>query len=250
MIVTVMIVSGLRVTCRSVRPSMRPVSPTRRGAHAALPVPRRRPWCCPCRGAAAGDREEDLFEAGLPLHHLHPGRRHEPAQLGQGPVHDDRALVEDGDPVGQRLGLLQLLGGEDDRGPAVGQVLHDPPHLEAALGVQAGGGLVEEQHPRPAQQAHGDVEPAPHPAGVRARPPAARRRRGRTGRAGRRRRPRGSGDPPEPGHEEQVLAAGEDLVHGGELAGEADGLPHPLRLGRRRRGRRRRRCRGRAAAGC
>ena len=31
---------------------------------------------------------------------------------------------------------------------------------------------------------------------------------------------------PQPGHQHQVLAPGEDLVHGGELPGEAEGLPH------------------------
>ena len=31
---------------------------------------------------------------------------------------------------------------------------------------------------------------------------------------------------PQPGHQHQVLAPGEDFVHGRELPGEADGLPH------------------------
>ena len=35
---------------------------------------------------------------------------------------------------------------------------------------------------------------------------------------------------PQPGHQHQVLPPGEDLVHGRELPGEADGLPHVRRL--------------------
>jgi hypothetical protein len=35
---------------------------------------------------------------------------------------------------------------------------------------------------------------------------------------------------PQPGHQHQVLPPGEDFVHGRELPGEADGLPHGSRL--------------------
>jgi hypothetical protein len=53
-----------------------------------------------------------------------------------------------------------LLGGE------VGDLL---PHLGARLGIEAGGGLIEEQHLRALHEAHGDVELALHAAGVGAR---------------------------------------------------------------------------------
>ena len=40
---------------------------------------------------------------------------------------------------------------------------------------------------------------------------------------------------PQLGDHDQVLPAGEDLVHRRELSGQADRLPHPLRLRTRRR---------------
>ena len=43
------------------------------------------------------------------------------------------------------------------------------PHVGAHLGVEAGGGLVEEQHVGPVDERHGDVEAALHAAGVAAR---------------------------------------------------------------------------------
>ena len=51
--------------------------------------------------------------------------------------------------------------------PAVDHVADGLPDLVAAAGIQPGGRLVEEQQARPADQASGDVETPPHPAGVR-----------------------------------------------------------------------------------
>jgi hypothetical protein len=42
------------------------------------------------------------------------------------------------------------------------------PHVGADLGVQAGGGLVEEEHAGPVHERHGDVQAPLHPARVRA----------------------------------------------------------------------------------
>ena len=61
----------------------------------------------------------------------------------------------------------------------------DLPHLDARLRVEAGGRLVEEDDRRVADEAHGDVEPTAHAAGVGRHPRARPRRSGRTVRAGR-----------------------------------------------------------------
>ena len=77
-----------------------------------------------------------------------------------------RAVVEHGDTVGEFVGFLQVLGGEED-GCAVGdEFADDLPHVVAAAGVQAGGGLVEEDDPGVADQRHREVQAALHAAGV------------------------------------------------------------------------------------
>ena len=49
------------------------------------------------------------------------------------------------------------------------EVLDHSPQLVATLRVEAGGGLVEEEHRRPVHQRGGEVEPAAHATGVGAR---------------------------------------------------------------------------------
>ena len=118
-------------------------------------------------------------------------------------------------------------------GGALGhQLLDDLPQVAAAGGVEPGGGLVEEEDGRPVDEGGGEVEPAPHAAGV-----------GRGGPVGRLGQPEAveqlvgpgadgrPGQVGEPADEAEVLAAGEVLVHGGVLAGEADALAHRLRVG-------------------
>ena len=146
-----------------------------------------------------------------------------PLQLVGGAFGDDPAVVEDRDPIRELVGLVEVLGGEEDGDAAAGELADVVPHLPAAARVEPGRGLVEEDHPRRADQCHGQVEPAAHPARVR------------------RDRPGGSVDEVEPveqladacaacraaemiqvGHQLQVLLAGQQLVHRRELAGDAD----------------------------
>ena len=54
---------------------------------------------------------------------------------------------DDPDPVGELVGLLQVLGGEEDGGALLVQLLDLLPDRLAADRVEAGGRLVEEQHP-------------------------------------------------------------------------------------------------------
>ena len=50
--------------------------------------------------------------------------------------------------------------------PSADQLLDDLPQVVAALGVEAGGGLVEEEHRGPGHQGGGQVEAAAHAARV------------------------------------------------------------------------------------
>ena len=99
-----------------------------------------------------------------------------PADLGlqrsRGAGGDDAAVVEHDEVVGELLGLLEVLGGQQHGGAVGGQRTDLVPDLVAVARVEPGGGLVEEQHVRPADEAHGEVEPAAHAAGVGADPPS------------------------------------------------------------------------------
>ena len=99
-------------------------------------------------------------------------------------------------------------------------------------GIEAGGRLVEQHHGRAAGEARAEVEPAPHPAAVGGhaaigglgQPEALEHVGGaRLGLA--------HGQPVEPPDHLEVLAPGELLVDGGELAREPDPPAHRQRLG-------------------
>ena len=79
-------------------------------------------------------------------------------------VGDGAAVVEHDDVVGQLVGLLEVLRGEDDGGAVAHQVAEDVPQVAAAARVEAGGGLVEEQHLGDGHQAGGQVEAPAHAA--------------------------------------------------------------------------------------
>ena len=80
---------------------------------------------------------------------------------------DDAAVVDDPDAVGEDVGLLEVLRGQED-GHAL--VLREPAHLlperGAALDVEAGRRLVEEEDARVVHEREREVEPALHPARV------------------------------------------------------------------------------------
>ena len=74
------------------------------------------------------------------------------------PLADDAAGVHDGQPISQRLRLVQVVGREQHGGPGVAQAPDQPPHIPSALGVEAGGGLIEEDELRLAHQGARQVE--------------------------------------------------------------------------------------------
>lgn len=133
--------------------------------------------------------------------------------------------------VGELLRLLEVLGGQQDRGARGREPLHGGPHLEPGRGVQAGRGLVEDDHRRVADEAHRDVQASPHAAGVRPGTPVRRVGEGEApqqvlgDRAGVR-------HPPQPGDEDEVLLPGEHRVDRGELPGQADGATDVVGAGR------------------
>ena len=87
-------------------------------------------------------------------------------QLARRALGDHPAVVDDDDAVGQCVGLVEVLGGEQQRDALGDQVADDVPHALPAGGVEAGGRLVEEEHRRPRDEAGGQVEAPAHAAGV------------------------------------------------------------------------------------
>src|SRR5262245_30434328 len=75
---------------------------------------------------------------------------------------DDPALVEDRDPIGEMIRLVQVLRGEEDRDAARGETADDLPYVAAGARVEAGGRLVEEDQVWVADQGHREIKPAPH----------------------------------------------------------------------------------------
>ena len=107
---------------------------------------------------ALGQQQLDVWVADFVLQRL---RR----ALG-----DDPAAVDDPDVVGQLVGLLEVLGGEEDGRAFFVQLPHLLPDRLAADRVEAGGRLVEEEDARFVDQRRGEVEAALHPARVGADP--------------------------------------------------------------------------------
>ena len=85
-------------------------------------------------------------------------------------------VVDDHDLVGEPVGLLEVLGGQEERGAPANELLDHAPEVAPALRVEAGRRLVEEQHRRAVHERGGEVEPAAHAAGVGARRCGRRRR--------------------------------------------------------------------------
>src|SRR5258708_5200039 len=95
-----------------------------------------------------------------------PARATAPLRPPRRARRDDQAVVDDHDLVRQLVGLVQVLGRQQQRGPVRCQRPDDVPHPQPRPRVQAGGGLVEEQHLRPADQAGGQVQAPLHAAGI------------------------------------------------------------------------------------
>ena len=136
---------------------------------------------------------------------------------------DDQAVVDHGDRVGQRVGLLQVLRRQQHRRALRRQQAHHVPDVVALARVEPGRGLVEEDDGGSADQAGGQVEAPSHAAGVGLRPAVAGlveaelvQQLAGAG-AGVR-----AGEVQQPGEQLEILPAGQLLVDRGVLAGQAD----------------------------
>ena len=188
------------------------------------------------RIAAAHPGEHRLRPVTLPRagqFHLQDLAADAVLELVPGSLRDHLPPVDDRDPVGQLIGFLQVLGGQQQRRPLAPQLAHDGPDLVAAARIQARGRLVEEQHLRARQQARRDVELAAHAAGVGPGRPVSRLRQVEpleqlAGAAA------GllAGQLEQAAEHLQVLAPGQQLVDRRELPRQADQLADSGRLPR------------------
>ena len=138
-------------------------------------------------------------------------------------------MVDDGDPIGQLVRLLEVLRGQQQRRALADELPHRRPDLIAAAGIESSRGLVEEQDSWPGQQARGEIKPAARPARV-----GPCRAVGRVGELELRQQFVGSlarlglGEAEQAAEHEEVLSATEDLVDRGKLSGQpqhlADGV--------------------------
>jgi hypothetical protein len=78
--------------------------------------------------------------------------------------------VHDLQAVGERLGLLEVVRRDEDRRALRPQVEQDAPHVTAALGVQAGRRLVEDDELVTAHERAREVDPARLAARQRSHP--------------------------------------------------------------------------------
>ena len=141
------------------------------------------------------------------------------------------------------VGLLEVLGGEEDGHPELGvQPTHFVPDVGPAVRIETGGRLVEEEDLGAVDERGREVEPALHAARVGADPPIDRARRCRPGRGP---RPPAGGPRLAPQAVEtplqtEQLAAGLAVVERRLLQRDADAQPDRLGIASRRRTRPRR----------
>ena len=94
-------------------------------------------------------------------------------QLVGRPLGDHGATVDHRDPVREPVGLVEVLGRQQDRRPLLHSGLDGLPELDPAARVEAGRGLVQEQDRWPGHERGGQVEAPPHAARVGAHEPMA-----------------------------------------------------------------------------
>ena len=88
-------------------------------------------------------------------------------QLRRRALRHDPAVVDDPDAVGEDVGLLEVLRREEDRDALLAREAPDlVPERRAALRVEPGRRLVEEEDRRVVDEREREVEPALHAAGV------------------------------------------------------------------------------------
>ena len=74
-------------------------------------------------------------------------------------------MIHDRHPVAQVVGLLHVVGGQQDRLAVAVELAEDLPQREAALRVEARRRLIEEQHRRAVEDRARHHQPLGHPSG-------------------------------------------------------------------------------------
>src|ERR1039458_6215668 len=112
---------------------------------------------------------DDLAHLGhgdpLGTDELDPGLGPLRPQAGGGADPDHLPGAHDADAVGEILGLVHVVGGEQDGLAQLAHAAHDLPRVAPCRRVEAGGRLVEEQQLRVSDQREGEIETALLPAG-------------------------------------------------------------------------------------
>src|SRR5680860_900483 len=125
---------------------------------------------------AAGIGHDYVFDPGLPADHsaqalcvigldLHQIGAHSAFEVGGRPLHYNNTTIDDGDFVAEAVGLIEIVGGEKDRGPAVALFTHVIPHAMAGLHVESQRRFVENQDLRRVKKPAGEVQALLHAAG-------------------------------------------------------------------------------------
>ena len=78
------------------------------------------------------------------------------ADLGRGAVGDDPALAHQQQPVAP-LGLVHHVAGDEDDLAGVGEAMEERPQVAAQDGIEADGGLVEDEHVGVAEEGDGEA---------------------------------------------------------------------------------------------
>ena len=186
------------------------------------------------RSPAAAGLGFDLGEPrgrAVDLEHLVAGVLDD--ELGRRAGRDRAAVGHDQHRVGKPLGLLDVVGGHQDRRALGAKRVDQRPELLPDLGVEPDRRLVEEHEPRPMHERAGDQQPPAHPAGelVDPRVPPVDEVR-HLQRALDRLAPVGAADPVEVREDEQVLLDGQRHVEVVELRHDAALGAGGLRLAR------------------
>ncbi len=179
------------------------------------------------RGRAVGEGRQRRLACGEVLRrhdgHVDALTAHSQLELGRGARGHHAAVVEQDDVIGQVVGFVEVLSGQQQGHPIAHELLEEVPELDAAGRIQTGGGLVEEQHRWRGHQRGGQVEAAAHSSGE-----GLHQAVGVVGKAqpleqlvGARSRHR-AGQVIEAPHELEVRAGGEQAVDRGGLACQPD----------------------------
>src|SRR5947207_3685403 len=81
------------------------------------------------------------------------------AQLPRGPDRENAPILDDRDPVGELLRLVEVVGGQQDRLAEIAQLAHRLPCAAARLRIEAGRGLVEEHQLGVPDECEREVQP-------------------------------------------------------------------------------------------